>query len=260
MSCSSYICETVIAGPVIEKRKYFAPRCPGMKIARSANTKKTSDEQWVVNEKRSIRNLYYTILENFCEEDIRLDLTYREPQPTPEKAKNHLDNFIRRIRYAYKKLGHSLKWIATTECEGHRVHHHLLINNVGIGRKELNQFWDHAKFNYKSFRFYDGQAEDAERLAKYLVKETRETFTKSNAVQKQRFRSSRNLRKPTIKKEVIHSKHWTETPKPIKGYYIQKPIRCGYTAFGYPYQFYRMIREDEDGETNKKKRRNVSSA
>lgn len=260
MSCSSYICETVFAGPVIEKRKYFAPRSPGMKIARGENVKKTSDEQWVVNEKRSIRNLYYTILENFVSEDIRLDLTYREPQPTPEEAKSLFDKFIRRLRNAYKKLGHGLKWIATTESEGHRVHHHLLINNIGLGRKELNRYWEHAKFNYKSFRLYDGQAEDAERLAKYLVKETRETFVKEDAIQKQRFRCSRNLRKPVIKKEVIHSKHWTENPKPIKGYYIQQPVRYGYTAFGYPYQFYRMIREDEDGEPYQKKRRNVSSA
>lgn len=258
---SNYICETVIAGDVIEKKKYFAPRCPGMKLQRRKNEKKTSDEQWVINERRSIKNLYYLILTNFKREDIRLDLTYREPEPTPEEAKEHFNKFIRKVREIYKKLGHALKWIATTEHDGHRIHHHILLNNVGLTRADYDKLWPHSKLSYKSFRYYDGEAEDADRVSKYLVKETRETFCKADAIQKRRWTSSRNLQKPIIKKEIIQSKKWTDRPKAVKGYYVQQPIKSGYTPYGYPYQWYRMIRirEGEESETHKKKRRAVSS-
>lgn len=256
MSCSSYISKTIIAGNVIEKYKYFAPRCPGIKLARGKNINTTSEEQWVVNEKRSIQNLYYLILVNFKKEDIRLDLTYRNLPSTPKQAKIFFDKFIRRVRDLYKKLGHVLKWIATTEYDGHRIHHHVLLNNIGLTRKEYNQLWDHAELSYKAFRYYDGGVEDAQRLSKYLVKETRETFCKADAIQKRRWRSSRNLKKPIIKKEVIHCKSWTDKPKSKKGYYVQM-VQSGYTAFGYPFQWYRMIREDEEDEPNQKKRRTI---
>jgi hypothetical protein len=256
MSCSSYICKTVYAGNVIEKQKYFAPRGPGVKLARGKNISATSEEQWVVNEKRSIQNLYYLILVNFGKEDIRLDLTYRNPAPSPEQAKILFDKFVRKVRDLYKKSGHTLKWIATTEHDGHRIHHHVLLNNIGLTRKDYNALWDHAELSYKAFRYYDGGVEDAQRLSKYLVKETRETFCRKDAIQKRRWRSSRNLKKPIIKKEVIHCKGWTDKPKPKKGYYVQT-VQFGYTAFGYPFQFYRMIREDEEGEPYQKKRRTI---
>lgn len=258
MSLSGYIRRKVTAGKTIEITKYFAPRCPGIKIPRTENINTTSEEQWKVNERNSIKKLYYQILANFVAEDIRLDLTHREPCPDDAEAKHRFDNFITRLRRKYRASGHELKWIATTESKGHRVHHHLIINNVGIGRKDLAAMWEYSKIDYRSFRYYDGEPEDAERLANYLVKETRETFCEAGALQKHRWRSSRNLAKPKIEKEIIHSKSWTDNPRPLKGYYIQKPIENGYTAYGYPFQFYRMIREEGGNEPyTKKGRRNV---
>ena len=249
-----YVQKTVKAGPVIEITKYHTSRYKTPTMPRSPNSKNTSAEQWKVNEKNSIQNLYYIILENFKEEDIRIDLTYKEPEPEKKEAKNRLDNFLRKLRRLYHKLGEQLKWIATTECKGHRIHHHLLVNNIGLSRSDYKKLWPYGEIPYKAFRFYDGKPDDARRVAEYFVKETRETFCEEDSIQKSRYRASRNLKKPEVKKEIIKSKTWKE-PKAPKGYYIQKPVQYGYTAFGFPYMFYRMIRTgvDDDQISNKKK-------
>lgn len=238
-----YVQETVTAGNVIEVRKYHTSRYRNPAMPRSKNQKKTTAEQWIVNERNSIRKLRLTILENFTVDDIRLDLTYREPEPSEEEATKRLNNFVKALRRRYQKAGQELKWVATTECDGKRIHHHLLINNIGMSRKEYQELWKWGSIPYKAFRYYDGGAEDAARVAKYFVKETRKTFCQKDRCQRTRYRCSRNLRPPKIEKEIIKSKTWKE-PKPKKGYYIEQPVQYGYTAFGYPYMFYRMIQEE----------------
>ncbi|ALG42652.1 hypothetical protein AZ49_08850 [Megasphaera elsdenii 14-14] len=239
-----YVMETVTAGPVIEVRKYHTSRYRTPSMPRAKKEKKTCAEQWKVNEKNSVRNLRLLILENFGEEDIRLDLTYEGEEPTEEEAKRRFDNFLLTLRRHYRAAGHELKWIGTSEGQGHRPHHHLLVNNIGWGRREYQALWKWGRIPYKAFRFYDGAPEDAERVAKYLVKETRETYCQKERCQRSRYRCSRNLRKPKVEKQVIQSKTWRD-PKPKKGYYIEKPVQYGYTAYGFPYMFYRMIREED---------------
>lgn len=237
--------KTVIAGNVIEKYKYHSSRCPGQKLLRGKNREKTKEPQWKVNARNSYRRLYWLILNNFKEEDIRMDLTYEGDEPDEKRAYKDLTNYIARLKRLYRKYGHELKWIAVTECRGHRIHHHVLINNIGLGRKELAAVWPFAKVSYKAFRYYDGGYEDAQRVAAYFIKETRETYCQEDTVQKQRWRASRNLKPPTVITKVIQSKTWRETPRPIKGYYVQG-LRNGQRADGYPFQSYRLIREDSD--------------
>lgn len=239
-----YVQETVQAGPVIEVKKYHTSRYRTPAMPRSKNHERTSAEQWKVNEKNSIRQLRLLILENFKEEDIRIDLTYSGEEPEEEEATHRFNNFLKTLRRHYQKAGHELKWIATTECNGHRIHHHLLVNNIGWSRKSYKDLWKWGDIPYRAFRYYDGRPSDAERVANYLVKETRETFCQKERCQRARYRASRNLRKPRVIKEIIQSKTWRD-PKPKKGYYIEKPVQYGYTAYGFPYMFYRMIREEE---------------
>lgn len=241
----AYLKREVEAGDTIEVTKYHSARYPGKNIPRRKKTEKTKLPQWKVNERNSERRLRWLILCNFKEDDIRMDLTYGDEVPNVIQAYTDLTNFFRRLKRLYRRHGHELKWIGTTEWKGHRPHHHVLINNVGLTRKEIAKVWPHAKLNYKSFRLYDGGVEDAARVAKYFIKETRETYCMANVKQKQRWRASRNLIQPKITRTVIHSKSWRETPKPIKGYYIAD-VENGWTRDGYPFQFYRMIREEDD--------------
>nr|DAO38904.1 MAG TPA: protein of unknown function DUF1424 [Caudoviricetes sp.] len=242
-----YVKEIVKAGPVIEVKKYHSSRYRTPAMPRTKNKSRTNGDQWIVNERNSIRKLRLLILENFTTDDIRIDLTYAGEEPTEAEATKRLNNFLQTLRRRYKKAGQELKWIVTTECNGHRIHHHILINNIGWGRKEYQALWPWSAIPYRAFTYYDGKPADAERVAKYLVKETRKTYCQKDRCQRSRYRASRNLRKPKIEKEIIKSKTWRE-PKPVPGYYIEKPVQYGYTAYGYPYMFYRMIREDGDSE------------
>lgn len=239
-----YMEQITIAGPVREVRKYHSSRYPGRRMERVPKSEETSEPQKIINRRNAKRNLYWKILANFVREDIRIDLTYAGTAPDIEDANRNLTNFINRLKRLYKRKGRQLKWIAVTEYDGHRVHHHLLINNVGIFRAEINEIWPFCNIRYNAFRFYDGGEEDAARVASYLIKETNNTYKKKGAVQKTRYRCSRNLKKPKIIKKVIHSKTWTDRPKAIKGYYIQQPVEYGHMGDGYPYQVYRMIREE----------------
>ena len=248
-----YVQEVVQAGPVIETRKYHTSRYSIPSIPRAKNHSKTSAEQWVVNERNSIRNLRLLILENFKKDDIRLDLTYEGEEPSEQEATRRLDNFIKTLRRRYHKDGNDLKWTLTTEGQNHRIHHHLLINNIGWSRADYEALWPWSSIPYKAFHYYDGKPEDAERIAKYFVKETRETFVQKDRCQRVRYRHSRNLRKPKVEKTIIQSKTWRE-PKPKKGYYIEKPVEYGYTAFGFPYMFYRMVKEDYENQVSHQKK------
>ncbi len=254
----AYAEKTVIAGDVIEKYKYHCSRYPGQKLPRRQNREKTQLPQWKVNERNAIRKLYWLILNNFKEEDIRMDLTYAGDEPDEKRAYKDLTNYIARLKRLYRKHGQELKWIAVTECRGHRVHHHVLINNIGLTRKDLAPVWPFANISYKAFRYYDGGYEDAKRVAAYFVKETRETYCLADAAQKQRWRASRNLKPPTIITKVMQSKSWREKPRPVKGYYVAD-VTNGWRDDGYPFQSYRLIREEADERTlrQKEKQRNV---
>lgn len=247
-----YCQKTVIAGEVKFKYKYFTPRYPGKHLPRNCNTNHTNAAQWKINEKNSILKLTWLILNNFKRNDLRFELTYAKHPPSPKQAYRDLTNFIARLKRRYAKVGAPLKWVATTEYDGHRIHHHLLVNNVGLGRDVLDEIWPFGKMMYRSFRFYDGAPDDAARVANYFVKETRDTYCRADAVQKQRYRASRNLVPPKIKVEVIQSRHWRDVPKAPKGYYVAD-LRNGYTDNGYLAQSYKLIPdEEEDNESHTK--------
>ena len=82
------------------------------------------------------------------------------------------------------------------------------------------------------------------RLAEYFVKETDEEIRNENAVQKIRWVPSKNLKQPNVKKVTIYARKWKNNPAPKKGYQIVK-VESGYTADGFPYQFYRMYKVNE---------------
>lgn len=255
-----YLKREVTAGPVIEVMKYHSSRYKNPCAGKIPNNRKTSKEQMRINEKNSIDGLRLRILANFKTEDIRLDLTYAGDEPDEKEATRRVNNFLTMLRRKYKKAGQELKWILTTELKGHRIHHHLLVNNIGWTRADYAACWPWAPLTYKAFRYYDGAPADAERVARYFVKETKTTYCQADRCQRARYRCSRNLKKPQIKKEIIHSKTWKE-PKARKGYYIEKPIQYGYTAFGYPYMFYRMIKEGgNDGEVSHTKKSGRAAA
>ena len=256
MSISGYAMKIIIAGPVMDVRKYYTARLAGTRLPRRKNTAPTSAQQALINEKNSIRKLEYLILANFTRDDIRLDLTFGGIEPSPEEAKKEVDKFLRKLRKLYRDKGHELKWIGVMEHDKHRVHQHFILNDIGLRRADYDALWPHAAINHKGFKPFDGGEQDAHRVAKYFVKETKHTYNKEGEVQKHRWRSSRNLVRPIEITKTIHAKAWRDDPKPKKGYYVAR-VDNEPDYNGNPHQYYRMIRDDNHEPAQTKGKRDV---
>lgn len=234
----SYIEKRVTAGRVKEGMKYHTVRHNSPKRPRAKNTNKTTARQAKINEDHSREKLYLLICANFKANDYYITLTHGNKKPEPEEAKKSLKKFIYKLRKLYKKAGEILKYIAVTEHKKCRVHHHLLINQIGIGINHIKKFWEHG---FPKIQVYVGEPEDAERVANYLIKESNNTFNTPDKIHGLRWTSSKNLIQPKEEKKVVHASSWREDPKPPKGYYVVF-VRRGFTEAGYPYQHYRMIK------------------
>lgn len=230
-----YIKQTITAGSYREVKKYYSYRY-GRKSKRAPNWKPTDEKGKKANSRHSRRWLAFLIMQNFRRNDWRLDLTYGGEEPAPEEARKRLKQFIRKLRALYKKKGEELKYIYSTECRKKRIHHHLLLNNVEeISRDDIASCWPWSKIRYNSIRFYDGEPEDAERVAAYITKETDETIHEESSLQKWRWVSSRNLEKPEIRREIIKARGWKSKPAPPQGYEVMN-VWNGYTQDGYQCQ------------------------
>ncbi len=213
-----------------EVQKYFTCRLGGKKT-RAKNQNKTPKDVAQVNFRRAVRNLKEIILTNFTRGDYYITLTYTE-EPTYEEAKKHLSNFMKRLRRRHKKKGQELYGISTTEYKGERLHHHILINRC-LSQDEIRDCWGHAQIRYNFLSEYQGEEEDARKLAEYFCKEHK--ISPRGDKQKVRYNATRNLKKPEVHYRTIHSKKWKENPTPQKGYIVQEVLNT-FTVWGYPMQ------------------------
>ena len=147
----------------------------------------TKEIQQKLNQRNAEKKLTRIAHLNFTDKDLALHLTYREgEQPESiEEAERILDNFIKRLRRLYKKLGTVLKYIRATErgSKNARVHHHLIISG-GVDRDALEELWGKGYANSKRLQFDESGITG---LAHYMAKD-RATF--------KRWSGSRNLIKP----------------------------------------------------------------
>lgn len=244
-----YIKKTIYLPHRIEVEKYHTGRY-GSKKRPAKREKPTSEEMAKVNERRRIKKLYYLLAMNFGFGDLHMQLTYRpNERPTPKEAKEHLKVFMRNLRKEFKKRGRKLKYIITTEYERTAIHHHIVINEVGETAKLVNDLWEKGKAFF-SVIYKNGEVED---LAAYLIKETQKSFRKPENPNKLSYTRSRNLKLPKEKIEIIRADSWKENPKAPKGYYIQN-VSEGINKFGYPYQSYTCIKEEQSENQNRKRK------
>ena len=189
------------------------------------------------NDRMAARNLARLINANFKAGDFHLVLTYKEA-PTKEQAKKDRANFIRKL----KKTVPDLKYVAVTEWEHTRIHHHLVISECSIDLIE-RLWWD---LGYIKVGFLDDSGEYS-KLAEYLIKETTKTFRSQDSCYKRRYSCSANLIRPVVKREEISISDLFEDPEPIKGYYIPKDSirRYEHPVTGIEHLEYIMIALDE---------------
>lgn len=242
-----YYKKTVKAGNrVIEVTRSFSSRLGTKGTERGTNLNATPEDVKKINEQKAEEKLRWIMLSNFQADDLHVVLTIRkENQRGIEETKKRFRKFLNDLRRDCRlESGTELKYISVTEYKGKKgtnFHHHLLIPYMDI--RILKKLWGYGTVRFTPIRDDDHLCS----LAHYFVKETKNTFNTDERVYSKRWNASRNLKKPEIKIEIINSKKWRDTPKPKKGYYIDKDsvVNQVNEQTGMPYQFYRMIRINE---------------
>lgn len=207
--------ETIVAGKTILQRYYGSSRIKTEKGAkRAAKTNPTTEAVRKVNLRNAVRNLTAILNHNFTGADYSLTLTYDGMPPTKAEAKKNLQNFLRVMKYYSDKTGQEWKWVAVTEYENHRIHHHVVCS--GLDPKVIAKKWKHGFVKFSSL----DESGNYSKLAEYLIKETEKTFRLDDSVNKNRYSSSRNIIIPEAKREAVSERMLDQEPEAYKGYYI----------------------------------------
>jgi hypothetical protein len=166
---------------------------------RGAATKTRQQSEGITNASQQLAN-YFNIIRrvsrlanaNFTEEDLFITLTYRgKIQPTPEEAKQKINQFFRDIR----KLRGVLrmpepKYLEVTENKKrNRIHHHALINKMSMD--DVCRIWPHGRVIASPLEpgEYTG-------IAHYILKDMAEP-------NQRRYKYSKNLIRPESVYEPI---------------------------------------------------------
>lgn len=193
------------AGDVYEAEEYFSPREIGKNYTRGANELLTTEEQKERNAVIARKKLSRQINTNFGVGDLFITLTHRGSLSLKE-AKKALRNFFRRLMRFKKKQGEmKLKYIAVTENESKKLHHHLVINATKITPQEITDIWGLGRVMVSVLE----PGGDYTGLARYITKENVKDCGK-------RWSNSRNLEEPRIetkKLKTIKPKKRLQTPE-----------------------------------------------
>ncbi len=216
--------KTVYCGDEIKEVDIFPYSEGRVAYNRSGRSRKrvamSAPKQMNLNDKNARRYLTQLLNANFSEEGsgYHVSLTYdtRSLPDSVDEADGIVDNYIRRLKSAYKKAGLELKYVIVTsfrtgkDGKPVRLHHHIVMN-TGIDPAIIRQQWRKPlpkgesakeKAHYIKYKIRRGnrygtcnvdelQPDESgiAGLASYLKNQPRESC-------KRRWRASQNLRKP----------------------------------------------------------------
>ena len=242
--------ETIVAGKTILQRYYGSSRIKtekGKKRAPKSNP--TSEAVRKVNLRNAVRNLTAILNHNFSSCDYSITLTY-DAAPRRMEAKKNLQNFMRKMKYYCQKNELQWKWIAVTEYENHRIHHHVVCS--GIDPKVIADKWSYGFVKFSAME----ESGNYSKLAEYLIKETEKTFRRDDSVNKKRYTGSKNIVIPEAKREAVSERMLEHDPEPYKGYYIYegKVDRYEHAILGIECMEFIQVSLDEEPRLKKWKR------
>lgn len=236
------------SGRLLEVERYFATR-DGRRIARGENRAESSEEMERLNERNARRKLMRLINANFsgAAGDLFVTLTHAQPVDEAQAAKEERNVLLRIARARERKGLDALKYIAITECQSGRWHHHLIING-GLTLDELRAVWGTRG------RLMVSTLDDTytyEELARYLTRghkprrgaegaENAKTPRRKGA---RRWHASRNLTRPVETKRQIARPLKPGEPKARKGYRLLPDWYVGCDRLGYVYSYAAYVAE-----------------
>lgn len=186
------------SGDVYEAEEYYSRRKINKSSLRGPNENGSSAEQQERNLKYARKKLARKINANFGKGDLFLTLTHKQYVGYGE-AKRQLQNFLKRLKRKRKKMGlPELKYVAVTEAEDKRAHHHLVVSGTDLTVDQWTELWGQGRIMISRLE-PDG---DYTGLTRYITKECPLDHSK-------RWSCSRNLVEPKV--EVVPMKD--EKPK-----------------------------------------------
>lgn len=247
-SQGNYFRKVVEAGNTREVYNYISGR-----VGRSGNGAGMTKEESTAamkkyHEKRATDRCRQLINANFGPGDLWLRFSFpKGTRKSAEEVRADIKKFIRVLRRLYKKEGRTMKYIYSVGI-GSRggMHFHMVASKLLDTEKILNAWQDligGSAGGFPSgdlkFLWRDGHYE---KVASYLIENSRQQRGTERQVYAKRFCQSQNLTEP---KETItrsRSKHWHSQPKIPAGWILAGEVYNGANPWGYPYQSYTLIR------------------
>ncbi len=198
-----------------EQEKY----CNGLKGNRKRKTKVSRPAQNNLNDRNSKRYAKLLLFSNFGENDYYLTFTYNDKHlpETPEDAKKHQENTLKKLKRLYEKYGIDFKYMWFTsyqfdENTGYikRIHHHVVING-GVNRDEVENTWSvgrgkkREKMGRTQAKLIQPGENGIDELARYLTAQDKWESRQWKKGQK-RYSRSKNL---TVPYEVKNDYKWS---------------------------------------------------
>lgn len=123
---------------------------------RGRKTNPTAQMQKKLNDNNAENKLIRLANNNFSDEDYALHLTYDDehlPQTT-QQAERDMQNYLRRLKRVYKKIGIELKyiWTAAKGKKSDRPHFHCILSG-GAARESLEKLWGKGYAHTTMLRF-----------------------------------------------------------------------------------------------------------
>ena len=230
--------ETCIAGAVIDRTVKASFPHGG---CRRPKSKPTSDAVRKNNDRIATKQLTRLINANFMPGDLHTTLTYAEVVSV-EEAKHQLDLWLRRMRREFRKEGKEFRYIAVTEYKHHRIHHHIVMSYIDL--HIITTQWTNGRVRCTAL----DRSRSYRALAEYLIKETQKTFRQPDNAVKRRWKASRNLTRPVVKREWVSVRELFRDPKALKGYQLDEDSVRRYQnpITGLEHLEYQMIATDPE--------------
>lgn len=166
----------------------------GRKVGRRKKRKESREAQRKLNIRHTQEKCTRLLDANFSEKDLSIGLSYAEQPDSIEQVKRDWNNFSRKLKRRYEKLGIEYKYLTVPEVSGRgRYHLHAVIPG-GIDRDEVEKLWGHGWANTKRLQ-PDEFGLDS--LAKYMTKST--AHDDIEQISKKAYWASKNLIDPPPK-------------------------------------------------------------
>ncbi|MCI7301846.1 MAG: hypothetical protein SOR93_03555 [Clostridiales Family XIII bacterium] len=211
-----YYRDTIAAGKTLMRRFVANARIKTEKgHKRNNRINPTRETVQKVNMRNAAWKLCALLNTYFGKGDLWVTLTYAN-EPSKAEAKKDLDRLIRKLREHHKKNKKIFRWVAATEYNHKRIHHHVVCSRTDL--EILEKYWPHGWVTPKPLDASGNYI----KLAEYIIKETDKTFREDDSPAKARYRRSRNMPMPEVKREEVTDRELRDGPKEVNGYYVDK--------------------------------------